>query len=93
MVTDALFQPLSGTIGSVVRGIDVRTLDAAGVAEIRAALVDRKVLFFPEQHLSPAELVTFGVAFGELTLAHPVMPVIGSAVTSDRTRVPRCRAA
>jgi alpha-ketoglutarate-dependent taurine dioxygenase len=73
-VTDALFQPLSGTIGSVVRGIDVRTLDAAGVAEIRAALVDRKVLFFPEQHLSPAELVTFGAAFGELTLAHPVMP-------------------
>jgi len=73
-VSDALFQPLSGTIGSVVRGIDVRTIDAAGVAELRAALVDRKVLFFPEQHLSPDELVAFGAFFGELTLAHPVMP-------------------
>ena len=32
------------------------------------------MLFFPNQHLEPAELVAFAVRFGELTPAHPVMP-------------------
>ena len=73
-MSDLHVQPLSGTIGAVVGGIDVRTVDAAATAVIRAALVDRKVLFFPQQHLDPAELVAFGARFGELTPAHPVMP-------------------
>jgi alpha-ketoglutarate-dependent taurine dioxygenase len=73
-VSDFYLQPLSGSIGAVVRGIDVRTVDVAAVADIRAALVERKVLFFPDQHLEPGELVAFGSRFGELTPAHPVMP-------------------
>jgi taurine dioxygenase len=73
-MSDLYLQPLSGSIGSVVRGLDARTVDADAIATIRAALVDRKVLFFPDQHLTPAELVGFASAFGELTLAHPVMP-------------------
>ena len=67
-------EPLSGTIGSVIKGADLRCLDGDVTAAIRAALVERKVVFLPGQHLEPSELVAFGRAFGELTPAHPVMP-------------------
>src|SRR3954463_15849417 len=77
-VSDLHIQPLSGSIGAVVHGIDVRAVDRDLTAAIRAALVDRKVLFFPSQHLEPAELVAFAVRFGELTPAHPVMPGLDS---------------
>ena len=66
---------LSGTIGAVVRGVDLRTPPGpATVAAIRSALVEHKVVFLPGQHLDPAQLVTLGRSFGELTRAHPVMP-------------------
>ena len=66
---------LSGTIGAVVRGLDLREPPSpATAAAIRAALVEHKVVFLPGQHLEPAQLVALGRAFGELTLAHPVMP-------------------
>ena len=66
---------LSGTIGGVVDGVDVaRPLDAETAAAIRQALVEHKVVFFPGQPVEPAQLVALGRAFGELTLAHPVMP-------------------
>ncbi|MDQ1397434.1 MAG: alkyl sulfatase, partial [Acidimicrobiaceae bacterium] len=68
-------EPLTGTIGAVIRGVDLRQpLESGVVAAIRAALVDRKVVFFRDQSLEPAQLVAFGRAFGELTPAHPVMP-------------------
>ncbi|MEY2420944.1 MAG: alkyl sulfatase [Acidimicrobiaceae bacterium] len=67
-------EPLSATIGAVVKGADLRGLDAEVTAAIRSALVDRKVVFLPGQHLEPAELVAFARAFGDLTPAHPVMP-------------------
>jgi len=73
-VSDLHIQALSGSVGAVIHGIDVRTVDRDLTATIRAALVERKVLFFPSQHLEPAELVAFAVHFGELTPAHPVMP-------------------
>lgn len=73
-MSDLHVQPLSGSIGAAIHGIDVRTVDSDLTAAIRAALVERKVLFFPGQHLEPAELVTFALRFGELTPAHPVMP-------------------
>ena len=66
--------PLSTTIGTVVHGVDLRSAAPSDIASIRALLVDRKVLFFPDQGLKPAELVTLGKAFGALTPAHPVMP-------------------
>jgi alpha-ketoglutarate-dependent taurine dioxygenase len=79
MVTDTTagldIELLSGTIGAVVRGIPIRSgLEEATVAAVRQLLVDRKVVFLPDQHLEPAELVAFGRCFGELTPAHPVMP-------------------
>lgn len=68
-------RPLSGVIGAEIRGVDLhQAIDDAAVAEIRAALLRHKVVFIPDQHLSPAEHVAFGRRFGDLTPAHPVMP-------------------
>ena len=38
---------LSGSIGAVIRGVDVRDLDDASVAAIRQVWLERKVVFFP----------------------------------------------
>jgi taurine dioxygenase len=66
---------LSATIGGVVHGVDVtRPLDPETVAAVRQALVEHKVVFFLGQPVEPGRLVALGQAFGELTLAHPVMP-------------------
>jgi taurine dioxygenase len=68
--------PLSGTIGAVIRGLDVRALDDATVAAVRRVWLDRKVVFFPEQHLTPDEHLAFAARFGEPTEGHPVIPGI-----------------
>jgi taurine dioxygenase len=72
--------PLAGTIGARVDGLDITAdLDGATIATIRAALVDRKVLVFPDQHPDPDELVRFARRFGDLTPAHPVLPPLDDA--------------
>ena len=70
--------PLSGTIGAVIDGLDLHgELDGETVAAVRQALLDYKVVFFPAQHLSPAEHKRFATYFGEITNAHPVIPGVG----------------
>lgn len=65
--------PLTGSIGAIVGGIDLRApLADDTVRELRQALVRWKVLFFREQHVSPTEQVAFGRRFGDLTAAHPL---------------------
>ncbi len=66
--------PLSGSIGSVIRGLDLRDLDDATVAAVRRVWLDRKVVFFPAQHLTPDEHIAFARRFGEPTEGHPVIP-------------------
>lgn len=67
--------PLSGTIGAEIRAIDLhQTLDPQTLGAVRQALLNYKVIFFPGQHLSPAEHKQFAASFGEITLAHPVIP-------------------
>jgi alpha-ketoglutarate-dependent taurine dioxygenase len=69
--------PLSGTIGAEIRNVDLhQSLDPSTVSSIRQALLDYKVIFFPRQHLSPAEHKAFATYFGEITNAHPVVPGI-----------------
>jgi alpha-ketoglutarate-dependent taurine dioxygenase len=69
--------PLSATIGAEIRGVDLKeTLADDVVAELRATLLRHKVIFFPGQHLAPAEHVAFARNFGTLTPAHPVIPGI-----------------
>lgn len=66
-------QPLSLHTGAEIGGVDLREeLDAETVAEIRAALLKWKVVFFRNQHLNHAQQIRFGRQFGELTVGHPV---------------------
>jgi taurine dioxygenase len=67
--------PLTATIGAEVRGIDLTDeLDDETIADLRAALLEWKVLFFRDQHhLDRASHVRFGRRFGELEI-HPVTP-------------------
>lgn len=71
---------LSSTIGAEIRGIDLaHDLNEATVAELRKALLDHKVLFFPGQNLDPQSHVALAEAFGQPTAAHPVMPPFDAA--------------
>ncbi|MDQ1477566.1 MAG: alkyl sulfatase, partial [Actinomycetota bacterium] len=67
--------PLSATIGAEIRGVDLtRPLSDATVRELRDRLLQYKVIFFPGQHLEPAQHVALARNFGEPTPAHPVLP-------------------
>ena len=62
---------LSGSVGAVVSGIDVRELTNDSFAEIYGAWLDHLVLFFPDQHLYPSEQRDFAQRFGALEV-HPL---------------------
>lgn len=68
---------LSPVLGAEIRGVDLTgPLSPSVVAQIRQTWLDHSVVFFPEQHLSPAELVKFASQFGEVTDGHPIEPVM-----------------
>lgn len=60
-------KPVAGHIGAEITGVQLaKALDDAVVAEIRAALLRWKVVFFRGQDLDHASHVTFARRFGEL---------------------------
>lgn len=66
-------EPLTSTIGAEVTGVDLReTLDDDTVAEIRAAWLEHKVLFFPNQPVTREQHKRFALCFGEL-YQHPYL--------------------
>lgn len=66
---------LGPSLGAEIGGINLATdLSPSLVADLRAALLEHKVLFFPNQDLEPASHVALAEAFGLPTAAHPVMP-------------------
>ena len=68
-------RPLSGHTGAEVHGDDLREpLSPEVVAQIRATLLQWKVVFFRDQDLTPAQHIGFGRQFGEVTAAHPTLP-------------------
>jgi alpha-ketoglutarate-dependent taurine dioxygenase len=67
---------LSGSIGAVIRGLDLRNLDEETVAAVRQVWLERKVVFFPSQHLDPDSHLAFAAYFGTPTEGHPVIPGI-----------------
>ena len=71
--------PLSGNIGAVIRGVDLRDVDDITVAAIRRVWLDRKVVFFPGQHLDPDSHQAFASHFGVLTEGHPVIPGVAGS--------------
>jgi len=57
---------LEPTLGGEVTGLDLhRPLDPRAITLLRAALLERKVLVFRRQSLSPEELQRFATYFGE----------------------------
>ena len=68
-------QPLNGTIGAEIRGVDLKgEVPDAVIADIRRLLLRYKVVFFHQQHLDADRHRAFARRFGELTSAHPVIP-------------------
>jgi alpha-ketoglutarate-dependent taurine dioxygenase len=66
-------EPLGPHFGAVVHGLDLAAATGEQVAALRAALVDRKVLFVRDQHLDDDGQVDLGRRIGELTASHPVV--------------------
>jgi len=55
------------TIGSVIHKIDLKgTLSDELIQFVRDTLLERKVIFFRDQHLTEDEQVAFGLRFGDL---------------------------
>ena len=76
---------MDGALGADVSDLDVRSLDAAGIDAIRAALLEYHVLALRDQQLDPAALTAFAAKLGEPEVypfaqalpGHPyVVPVI-----------------
>ena len=65
--------PIAGALGAELRGVRLADLDDAGFAAIRALLIQHKVIFVPEQHLTADEHRTFAARFGEMEI-HPYIP-------------------
>jgi len=61
--------PISGALGAEISGVDLaRGVDDAVIGEIRQALVEHCVIFFRDQHLTPAQHLAFGRRFGDLQI-------------------------
>ena len=72
--TPFLLEPLSPAIGARVEGLDLaEPLAAETVEALKEALFDRLVLFFADQHLTPAAQRSFALNFGPLHI-HPIYP-------------------
>ena len=89
-------EPLTGSIGAIVRGIDLRRRRVAATvidARPRRALLRWQVVFLRDQHLTPTQQVAFGRA---LRRAHRRPPAAGRprrrAPRDPRARQPRLRA-
>ena len=62
---------LSAHTGSEVRGVDLtRSIEEATRAQLNRAFVDRSVLVFRDQHLTPHQLVAAVSLFGEVFPQH-----------------------
>ena len=64
---------VGATIGAELSGLDLRVdLGDDVIAEVRQALLDYKVLFFRDQHLTAEQHVAFARRFGDLEV-HPFL--------------------
>jgi alpha-ketoglutarate-dependent taurine dioxygenase len=71
-------QPVSGTLGAEVTGVDLADLDDATWDAVRRVWLDHLVLFFPGQHLAPDAHVALGRRLGEPEI-HPFIPKLDDA--------------
>ncbi|MEU9889932.1 TauD/TfdA family dioxygenase [Sphaerisporangium sp. NPDC051011] len=71
--------PLGPHFGAEVIGLDLATATDAELGAVRAALVERKVLFFRGQSLDDDGQIALGRRLGELTPSHPVVAGVDEA--------------
>lgn len=64
---------LTPHIGAEIGNVDLKSVSADQIAEIRAALLEHQVVFFRDQDLSPEEHIAFARNFGDLEI-HPATP-------------------
>ena len=70
---------LTPNIGAVIGNIDLsKTLADEQIAEVRAALLKHKVIFFEDQHITPVQHRDFAARFGDLH-THPLYPGVPEA--------------
>lgn len=62
----ASFEHLAVTLGTVIHGVDLSEPTDELIGFVRAALLERKVIFFRDQHLTEDQQVAFGQGFGDL---------------------------
>ena len=60
--------PVAGALGAELRGVDVRALDAQGVAAVKDLLHHYEVVFFPGADLTDDEQLRLARQFGELNV-------------------------
>jgi len=71
-------QSTEATLGAIVTGIALATLDDTTWKKIDAAFLEFGVLIFPGQHLTAPQQIAFGQRFGrieELVTGHKIVPV------------------
>lgn len=65
-IDDIEVQRVAGALGAVISGVDLReSLTTDQVARIRAALIEHKVVFLPNQGLDAQRFLAFAEAFGQ----------------------------
>lgn len=67
------FQPTGGAIGAQVHDVHLAELSAPAFGALAAGLAEHLVLFFRDQHLTPAQQRDFAARFGPLQ-THPAYP-------------------
>jgi taurine dioxygenase len=76
--------PVTSTIGATVTGVDLAAPSQADIDAVSAAVLEHKVLFFPDQSLEPEAHLAFARRLGEIDIAafgpkhpdHPEMTVL-----------------
>lgn len=67
-------QPLTPTIGAIVNGLDLsRPVEGEGLVFLKAALLERQVLYFENQAITPHSQRALAASYGELHV-HPIYP-------------------
>jgi taurine dioxygenase len=78
-VTKFPVRVLTPTIGAVIEDIDLSgRLGDEEIAQVRAALLKHKVIFFVDQHITPQQHRDFAARFGALH-THPLYPGVSEA--------------
>jgi taurine dioxygenase len=91
-VTNFNTRKLTPVIGIEILDVDVNTLSDQEFAEIRRLWVENLVIFFRDQKLTPAQMVTFSRRFGEPFISynkrihHPEFPEIAVLLSDENSK-------